>query len=162
MLEYVFYCVAGSDDKLKENGFSFGIKKGSSLEHEHYFYSFLETDIDVFNDIDIPSYWHDAMGTLAEKGHMMIVNSAIEIKDLDKRMYLIYLPSNPSNYQISMLYGILKELDGIPIEFRVYGEDKQIFDFYSKVPNIDKNKLMNIYLTYEKSRVKAKRNAMIT
>lgn len=162
MQDYVFYCVTKNDEYSK--GYSYGVKRGSSVDHEHYFYSFLDIDTMAFSNLDIPVYWHDAMGIFADNGNLMVVNSAIEIEDLDKRMYLLYLPSNLSEYQIEALTAIAAELKGISKDIKIYGSEEEMFNFYLKDPNFDKDRLIEIYLAYQKSRKqvsKVKQKVMI-
>lgn len=150
MQDYVFYCVTSEE----ANNLSYGIKRGTSFNHENYFKRFLDIDSTILYDVDIPFYWCDAMEVFASSGHIMIANSAIEIENINERMYLFYLPSNPSKYQLDELVSILVELKDIDKVVRVCGKEEEIFS------SLKGDELINMYLSYYNYEQKVKEKVM--
>ena len=124
--DYVFYVISKEFDFLHSKGFNLGVKRIEDIyDHEKYIEilrNLYASDMGPVIFENIPNTnWSKQAEMIAENGNIMIANTAVEIKNIQNRLYGIYLPSYPSPYQIQELKSHLQELEKIPIDVGVYG-----------------------------------------
>ena len=145
--DYVFYMLLKSDNKLLEEGNTYGIKKGLRNDHDSYFRSFINNDPFICMNSTIYPDWNSTMISLASEGNLIIVNSAVEITD--DQFYLLYLPSNPSLFQLNKLEQISNELSYFDVI--ICGSMENIFNEIRSNKDFDNKKFLNDYIkTYKK------------
>ena len=155
--DYVFYILLKDDDKNKTVGHAYGIKKGAGTSHDSYYHRFLDINSEILDNIQITPNWDETMRNIAAAGNVVIVNSSIEVQQLEYMLYLVYLPSEPSLYQLNSLEKIKEEFSVISIEVGVFGENYQEF-LNERFSNKDFNSLeyLNNYIKINKEKIKRK------
>lgn len=146
--DYVFFCL------LKDNEFSYGIKRGTCTNHELYFRAFLDIDSYLFEEEWIVENWDLSCRNMARNGNIMIVNTAVEINILEDRMYAIYLPTFPTLFQLNGLEEVLNELKTVDLDVAVYGMDEDYFKDLRMNTSFDSKKFLKRYIEYHKENLK--------
>lgn len=78
----------------------------------------------IYNNLDWPTQLELMAASL---GYVVIANSSIETIEIKDRVYVIYLPSNPNNYQLQELRKINPEFKQTNIDVSVEGNLKEAF-----------------------------------
>lgn len=153
--DYIFYTILKdfTGNKYKETGISYGIKKGKSINHEDYFYAFLFIDYFPWEGLDLSGDWPNSLEIMSADGNVMIANSAPEVKEFNERTYLIYLPSEPSLFQIIFLELISKEFSDVSIDVGVYGEKNEEFRQKRLNNNFNAHAFLQEYISYHKEKL---------
>lgn len=153
--DYIFYTILKdfTGNKYKETGISYGIKKGKSINHEDYFYAFLNIDYFPWEGLNLSGDWPNSLEIMSADGNVMIANSAPEVKEFNERTYLIYLPSEPSLFQIIFLELISKEFSDVSIDVGVYGEKNEEFRQKRLNNNFNAHAFLQEYISYHKEKL---------
>ena len=153
--DYVFYTISKdlNDNYFNKDGIAFGVKRGSAIDHHVYFQAFLDIDLDLWKHqgLTLTHDWANSMEVMSAAGNIMIVNAAPEIKEATKREYLIYLPDNPTLFQVNFLESISEELKENYIEIGQFGNSKENFLKQATMPGYDAHTFLEQYIIQHKS-----------
>lgn len=144
--DYIFYTILKDDELFKQ--VSYGIKRGNSLKHEDYFANFIDIDPLAWEGIQLLPDWHSSCENIAGVGSVMIVNTAIEVENIEDRMYGIYLPTYPTLFQLETLKDKMSEFENMVIDVSVYGVDHDNFIALKRKENFDSWEFLKVYINY--------------
>ena len=122
--KYVFYVIINNGEN---NGYAYGVVKNKKYEHQSYLETLIGIEPYFFENVDIGYCWNNTIESFVKMGNITFVNSSISLNDIDNNLYLLYLPSNPSLYQLNMLEAFLPQLQLMNIDVGVYGELEEDF-----------------------------------
>lgn len=151
--DYVFFTIFKDDDRTKDEGISYGVKRGSSTSHELYFRELLGIDSLAFEEDLITEDWDFSCRNIARYGNVMIVNTAVEIDKIEDRMYAIYLPTFPTLFQLKELENTLKEFGTVDLDVAIYGMDEDYFRELRMDNAFDSKKFLKSYIEYHKKSI---------
>jgi len=151
--DYIFLVIPKNENILEEIGTSFGVKRSYSKNHQHYYRLFLENYPFIHENLNLFSDWERSMEVLARDGNLVVVNSAVEIEEEKDRLYLIYLPTFPSKYQLIELENILNQLENIDFDVSVYGLDEELFNTFRINNEFDAREFLKNYIYAHKKRL---------
>ena len=149
--DYVFFTIFKDDDRTKDEGISYGIKRGSCTNHELYFRELLDIDYLAFEEELITEDWDSSCRNIARDGNVMIVNTAVEINKIEDRMYAIYLPTFPTLFQLNELEKALEEMKTVDVA--VYGVDEDYFRELRMDNAFDSKIFLKKYIEYHKKSI---------
>lgn len=126
--EYVFYGIFNVENKKQHKSIQYGVKRKNGMDaHDTYFSYFINMEPALYYDMKLTRDWNDSLCNIAATGNMIFANSAIEIENVKNRFYLLYLPSNPKEFQLQDLEHFLVQLQEINFDVGVYGKEKEQF-----------------------------------
>lgn len=132
--DYVFYMITKEYPCWKSEGFMLGIKRfPNCVEHEKYFGWLKDRDPVFFEGIS--NDWYTGLVQLTKDGNVLFANSTIEIEEVEKRLYIVFLPSFLSKFQVKELRKHMDEIEGLTILVDVEGENRA--DFLRKINEKD-------------------------
>lgn len=124
--DYVFYMITKEYPCWKSEGFTLGIKRlPNCVLHSVYFEWLKDTELVFFEGIS--SDWGTGLEQLTKDGNILIANTAIEIEEVEKRLYIIFLPSFVSRFQLEELQKHINEIEALDIIVDVEGENRANF-----------------------------------
>ncbi len=151
--DYVFYMITKEDDRNKADGYSYGIKRNPNcLNHSPYFGALRNIDPYFFEDIPYSDEWAEIIPEGAKNGNVIIVNTAVEITNIEDRMYGIYLPSFLTNYQINELRKHMPEFDKLNLDIDVFGNNRSFFLEQRMKNDFDAHAFLKNYLNVQEER----------
>lgn len=152
--DYVFFTIFKDDDRTKDEGSSYGVKRGSCTNHELYFRELLGIDSLAFEEDLITEDWDFSCRNIARYGNVMIVNTAVEIDKIEDRMYAIYLPTFPTLFQLNELEKALEEMKTVDLDVAVYGVDEDYFRELRMDNTFEPKIFLKRYIKYNKEILK--------
>ena len=153
---YVFYILLKNDNLKNEDGLSYGVKRGNCSSHDSYYHSFIGIDPFVLGDIKVTPDWQSTLPSLAASGNVIIANTAVEIEDIEDRLYAIYLPSQPNMYQLNVLESCIEEFEKIKIDVAIYGEYAESFKKLRLNNDFNAIEFLKEYITSNKEKLNNK------
>ena len=154
---YVFYILVKNDNLINENGLAYGVKRGNCHSHDSYYHRFINIDPFVLDDINVTSDWQTTLPSLAASGNVIIANTAIEIENIEDRLYAIYLPSHPNMYQLNVLNSCIEEFKKIDIDVGVFGEYEDMFNELRLNSNFDSLTFLKEYININMEQINSKK-----
>lgn len=128
--DYVFYMITKEYPCWKSEGFTLGVKRlPNCVSHSTYFEWLKDIEPILFEGIS--SDWTIGLEQLTKDGNILIANTAIEIEELEKRLYIIFLPSFCSKFQLKELQKHINEIEVLNIFVDVEGQNRA--DFLRKI-----------------------------
>ena len=157
---YVFYILLKNDNLKNETGLSYGVKRGNCHSHASYYHRFINIDPYVLNDVNVTSDWKTTLPSLAASGNVIIVNTAIEIENIEDRLYIIYLPSHPNMYQLKALNSYMDEFKKIDIDVCIYGEHECDFNELRIKSDFDAIIFLEEYINKNMEQINSKKTVL--
>ncbi len=151
--DYVFYIIVND---INNKGYAYGVKKNKKYEHQSYLETLIGIDPYFFEDVDISFCWPKTIESFVRMGNITFVNSSISTTDIDNNLYLLYLPSNPSLYQVNMLEKFLPQFEKLNIDVGVYGELESEFNEERYDDDFNSYEYIKKYVFINKSKMEAK------
>jgi len=153
--DYIFYTILKdfSKNRWKETGFSYGVKKGKSVDHIEYFRAFLDIDYFPWEFLKLSPHWPISLEIMAADGNIMIANSSPETDDFKQRTYLLYLPENPTLFQILFLEKVSEELTNTTIEIGIFGKKTKEEINKKLIKSTIAHPFLNSYITFHKKQL---------
>ncbi|MBP3766348.1 MAG: hypothetical protein J6G98_04130 [Bacilli bacterium] len=152
--KYVFYVIINNGE---DNGYAYGVVKNKKYEHQSYLETLIGIEPYFFENVDIGYYWNKTIESFVKMGNITFVNSSISLNDIDNNLYLLYLPSNPSLYQLNMLESFLPQLELMNIDVGVYGELEEAFKEIRISNDFNSFEYLKEYIFKNKSEIESKR-----
>ena len=152
--KYVFYVIINNREN---NGYAYGVVKNKKYEHQSYLETLIGIEPYFFENVDIGYCWNNTIESFVKMGNITFVNSSISLNDIDNNLYLLYLPSNPSLYQLNMLEAFLPQLEVMNIDVGVYGELEEDFKEIRISNDFNSFEYLKEYIFKNKSEIESKR-----
>ena len=152
--KYVFYVIINNGEN---NGYAYGVVKNKKYEHQSYLETLIGIEPYFFENVDIGYCWNNTIESFVKMGNITFVNSSISLNDIDNNLYLLYLPSNPSLYQLNMLEAFLPQLQLMNIDVGVYGELEEDFKEIRISNDFNSFEYLKEYIFKNKSEIESKR-----
>lgn len=152
--KYVFYVIVNDID---DKGYAYGVVKNKKNEHQSYLETLIGIDPYFFENVDIAYCWNKTIESFVKMGNITFVNSSISATDIDNNLYLLYLPSNPSLYQLNMLESFLPQLELVNFDVGVYGELEESFIETRLSDDFNSYEYLKEYIFKNKSEIESKR-----